>query len=388
MASAWSTCSRRSRAGEPLWHARGVTSGTSDAADASPTRRHAVPRPPTASAPAGSLPPGSAPAVGWQGPVGPRLPNRTGRHGRPPEAVIQEPATGPFAVPSAQPLAEPSSQSPEWNRARSRRPAPRQPMLLQGVLPAVAAGVLALAAAQDVLLLAAGVLVVQVFLVLAFLALVDAPASEGAFVVAIGAALAADVLVIVHDGDVRGLAGVVGLALIASLVHQLVRRRRSRVTESIADTLVAVVLAVSVACLVSLRALDDGEETAVIALAAAAASLLAGRVGDRIVAQPVLAVGSTRGWPGLLLALGSGVAAAVLVAGDEGMVVGTQAGLFGLVCAATVAAADLSVDLGAAELRAGRRDARRVEALKPANLLMPFALLGPISLVAGHLVLG
>ena len=346
-----------------------------------------MPRPPAASAPAGSLPPGSAPAVGWQGPVGPRLPNRAGRHGRPRDAIA-EPATGPFAIPSPVPLDEPSSESPEWDRARSRRPAPRQPVLLQGLFPALAAGVLALAASQDVLWLAAGVLGVQVVLVLAVLALVDAPSSEGAFLVAMAAAVAADVLVVVHDGDVRGLAGVVALALIASLVHQLSRRRRSRVTESIADTLVVTVLAVSVACLVSLRALDDGEETAVIALAAAGASLLAGRIGDKIVAQPMLAVGSTRGWPGLLLALGSGVAAAVLVAGDDGVVVGTQAGLFGLVCAATVAAADLSVDLGAAELRAGRRDARRVEALKPANLLMPFALLGPISLVAGHLVLG
>jgi hypothetical protein len=101
----------------------------------------------------------------------------------------------------------------------------------------------------------------------------------------------------------------------------------------------------------------------------------------------MLAVGSTRGWPGLLLGLGAGVAAGVLVAGDGPPVTGTQAALLGLVCAATVAAGDLAVDLGAAELRAGRRDARRVAALTPSGLLLPFALLGPISLVAGALVL-
>jgi hypothetical protein len=101
----------------------------------------------------------------------------------------------------------------------------------------------------------------------------------------------------------------------------------------------------------------------------------------------MLAVGSTRGWPGLLLGLGAAVAAAVLVAGDGPPVTGTQAALLGLICGATVAAGDLAVDLGAAELRTGRRDARRVAALTPAGLLMPFALLGPIALVAGELVL-
>src|SRR3712207_7862569 len=47
---------------------------------------------------------------------------------------------------------------------------------------------------------------------LAFLALVNAPASGGAFWVALGAVLAADVLVVVHDGDIRSLAGVTALA--------------------------------------------------------------------------------------------------------------------------------------------------------------------------------
>jgi hypothetical protein len=348
-----------------------VSPGNPDAPDAAPRRSAARPSLPRASAAAGSLAPGSAPAVGWQGPVGPRLPDRRVRKRSdrpkpsPAESVLLPGDTGPMP-----------------------RPARRQPMLLQGAAPAVLALVLALVSLLGAAPLALAVLGIQVFLTLAVLALVDAPGSGGAFWVTLGAVVAADVLVVVHDGDIRSLAGVVGLALIGSLVHQLARPQRARVTESIADTLVVVVLGVAASCLVSLRALDDGDETVLIALVAAGASLLAARVGDRLASRPMLAVGSTRGWPGLLLGLGAGVAAAVLAAGDEGVVVGQQAALLGLVCAATVAAADLAVDLGAAELRAGRRDARRVEALKPANLLLPFALLGPISLVAGHLVLG
>ena len=52
-----------------------------------------------------------------------------------------------------------------------------------------------------------------------------------------------------------------------------------------------------------------------------------------------------------------------------------------------VVTADLAVDLGAAELRAGWRDARRVAALRPTALLLPYALLGPVALLAGRLVL-
>jgi hypothetical protein len=365
-----------------------VTPGTSDAADTPPSRPRNLPKPspPKASSPAGSLPPGSRPAVGWHAAVGPRVPDRKeNRQHLPPLDEPEEPAAEPESADAPRADGEPP---PPWETVRSNRPARRQPMLLQGALPAALALGLAGTAGLGTLYFAVAIFAVQVFLVLAVLALADAPASGGAFLVAGGAVLAADVVVVVDEGEIRGLAGVVALAVVASLLHQLVRPGRARVTESMADTLVAVTLGVSAACLLSLRALEGGDETVQVALLAAGASLLAGRIGDRLASRPMLAVGSTRGWPGLLLGLGAGVAAAVVVAGQEGVVVGTQAALLGLVCAATVAAADLAVDLGAAELRAGRRDARRVDALKPANLLLPFALLGPISLVAGHLVLG
>jgi hypothetical protein len=329
--------------------------------DDAPTMQIPVPTLPPMSAPAGSLPPGSAPAVG---PRAGSRPRRTPSDLRP--APSEETAGAP----------------------RSMRPPRRQPLLVQGAAPAAVAVVLALASAVGTSAFVVGLLAVQVVLVLGVLALVDAPASGGAFVVATVAIVAADAVVLLDDGAIGGLAGVVGLAVVGSLLHQLTRRGRSRVTESLADTFVVVTLAVAVACLLALRSLDGGERTARVALVAAAACLLAGRVGDLVAARPMLAVGSTRGWPGLLLGLGAGVAGAVLVAGDGPPITGTQAALLGLVSAATVAAADLAVDLGAAELRPGWRDARRIAALTPSGLLMPFALLGPIALVAGHLVLG
>jgi hypothetical protein len=235
------------------------------------------------------------------------------------------------------------------------------------------------------------VLGVQVFLVLGALALLDAPASGGAFLVATGTTLVGDVVVLSGDGDVGGLAGVAGLGLVAALAHQLSRRGRTRVTESLADTLVVVVASVAAACLLALRQVDGGEEVLLVSLSAAGAVLLLGRIGDRLAPAPVLALGATRGWPGLLLGLGGGVAVAVALADAsvaEDALPLRSAALLGLVVASTVATADLAVDLGAAELRAGWRDARRVAALRPTALLLPFAVLGPVALLAGRLVLG
>lgn len=254
----------------------------------------------------------------------------------------------------------------------------------------VAAALLALSLAGR-FPLTAGVLVVQVLLVLGFLALVEAPAAGGVFVLAAAAALAADAVVLLDSGRVAGLAGVAGLAVVAALLHQLLRRRRSRVTESLADTLVAVALVCGAACLpAALQAGAPGSPlraTVLCTLAAAGAALLAGRLGDRVVRRPALAVGSERGLPGLVLALGAGVAGCAVVGRlYAGGLTTSRAAFVGLGTALVVSVADLLVDLAAAELEPGPGDARRVSALRPVGLLLPFALLGPVALVVVRLL--
>ncbi|MCW2679370.1 MAG: hypothetical protein JWM62_771 [Frankiales bacterium] len=304
------------------------------------------------------------------------------------DAVLSDAVVGvPSAVPA---VAEPVQEEPPRQIVRATGAPRRPPLLVQGLWPAALAGGLVAATVFGLLPLAVAVLGIQVFLVLGALALLDAPAAGGAFLVATGTVLAADVVVLADDGRITGLAGVAGLGLVASLLHQLIRKGRSRVTESLADTLVVIVVAVAAACLLALRQVDGGEQVLLVSIGAAGAVLLLGRVGDRLAPRPMLAVGSTRGWPGLLLGLGGGVAVAVLIAdlgyGDGNLPV-RSAALLGLVVASTVATADLAVDLGAAELRAGWRDARRVAALRPTALLLPYAVLGPVALLAGRLVL-
>lgn len=258
----------------------------------------------------------------------------------------------------------------------------RAPLLAQGAVAAMVAAALAGLAAAGELPLLAGVVVLQVFAVLGFLALVEAPAGGGIFAVALAAAAAADVVVWSDDGAVGGLAGVMALALVGSLVHQLARRERYRVTEAMADTVTAVLLACATVCAYAALTHPDGEWAVPAGLAAAGATLLAGRVGDKLVHRPLLGRGSSRAWPGLLLGLGAGVAVSALVGGTYDGVSAADACLVGLLSAATVAAVDLLVDLSSSELTTAPSDARRVAALRPVSAVLPFVLLGPVCLVS------
>ena len=262
---------------------------------------------------------------------------------------------------------------------------PRRPLLAQGAVSASVAGLLVLAGLAGPGMLLGAVAVVQVLLLLGFLAFAVAPAAGGIFVLALGATVAADVVVVQQDGRVGGLAGVVALSLVAGLLHQLSRRHRAQVTESLADTMLAVVLACCAACLVATRHVDGGGRALTVALAGGGAALLAGRIGDALLRRTALVAGATRGWLGLLLSLGVGTATAAAAGGDR--VTGWPAALLGLAAATVVACADVAVDLAAVSLRPGSPDARRVAALRPVALLLPLAVLGPVTLVATRLVL-
>lgn len=273
-------------------------------------------------------------------------------------------------------MTAPVTSSPAVTRPAPRRSALVLHGLVSGLLGAALLGLAVLGHAP----LLAGVVVLQALSALAFLALVDAPASGGIFLLGTAAAIAADVVVEVDRGSVGGLAGVVALGLVGGLFHQLVRRDRVRVTESLADTLVVVVLVCCAACLPAALLHTAGTWPLRGGLAAAAAALLAGRLSDAVVARPALTLGASRAWPGLLLCLGVGALVSALVAG--GHLSSGRAALVGLASAACVAAVDLALDLAGAELTPANDDARRVAALRPVSVVLPYVLLGPVLLLA------
>ena len=263
--------------------------------------------------------------------------------------------------------------------------APRSPVLLQGLIGAAVGAALAVLALLGTGPLLAGVAVLQLLLVLGFLALVDAPAAVGVFGLACLAAVASDVVVAVDHGRVAGLGAVVALALVAALLQQLVRRGRTRVTEVLADSLVAVVLVACAACLTAALELAHATDRPVVAgLVAAAAALLAGRATDGVLSRHPVTVGATRGWPGTVagLLLGTTGGIAVAPAGTTP----ARIALLGLAASAVVVAVDLAVDLAAADLRPGPADVRRVAALRPVLALLPYALLGPVLLLGTRLL--
>lgn len=238
--------------------------------------------------------------------------------------------------------------------------------------------------------LAGALLLTQVLVVLAWLALLDTPGGGGAFVIAVGAALLSDgALLSTVEDSVSSLPAVVALGLLAGLVHQMARRRRHDVTASLAAGTTAVVLVVAVCTLLALWDEPGGQSAVFVSLVAGAAGVFVARLVDALRLGRVLAEGATRRWPGLVAGLAAGTVAAVVTAASEHeqVFLSAEAACLGLAVVAAALAADLAVDLGAAELRPGPRDARRVSALLPAAALLPLAALAPVAYVAGRTLL-
>jgi len=265
-----------------------------------------------------------------------------------------------------------------------------------GVAAALVGACLALLALPGSGPLLVAVVALQTLLVPGLLELLGAPSRAGTLVLAAVAAAGADVLA-VRDGRVGALAGVVGLSVVAALLHQLVRRDgRSRVTESLAADLLAVVLVVAAACLVALRGEDHGRALVVMAAAAAGAGLLAGRLVDRAAPGPSLVGpsgpagpdGSARGLPGLLLTLLVAAGAAVWLGRAVADIAAPRAAAFGLAVAGAVAVGDLLVARAVTE--AGSRSTSHARlhprVLQHVGALLPYAVLAPVALVGGRLV--
>ena len=234
----------------------------------------------------------------------------------------------------------------------------------------------------------------QVVLVRAVLTLAQAPGRDGALVVALGAALASDVLAVADGGRLGGLAGIAGLALVAALLHQLIRRDRTQVTASLADTLLAVILVQALACVPALRAMDGGRELTLLVLTGGAAAVLTSRLADLVAPRLAVVVGSRRTWLGLLLPFATAPGAATaLAASHAGSVSALGGALVGLAVAAALGTGDLAVLLGGVEIRTGAAvpeepaGPARAAALQQVAVVLPYALLAPVALVVGRLVL-
>jgi hypothetical protein len=289
--------------------------------------------------------------------------------------------------------AEPSAAPPPPATARAgRRRAQQQPTRLPATTPGLLAGVVAAALAGLALLgtapLGVGVFAVQVVVCLPWLATLDARGSTGAFAIGVAASIACDIVVGVADTpDIGRTALVVALTVLASLIHQLLRRPRRGVTLSIAATLSMAVFASCGASYVALRVEGGGGIADAAALFGAGVALAVARIVDLVVPRPAVVPGSRRGIVGLLLGLGAAGATGWLYGHAHGDVLGSDHGVrMAIVTALIALLADLAVD--AVLSTAPPDEERSVAALTPLGMLLPVVLSGPAAYVAGRILLG
>jgi hypothetical protein len=235
---------------------------------------------------------------------------------------------------------------------------------MPAALTVALAGALALAAYAAEAPVVLAVLVVQGLLVWGWYDALDVPGRTGGSVLAGAAAVTADVLLLVRD-DSRALTpvtGVLAVAMIGAMVHQLARRDgRQRLTESLTATMTLVVLATLGALFVSSEQTLGGP--ALVALAALSAAVAA---GASMLPLPTALVTGGAAVGGLLLGL--------LVAGITDLTVG-PALTTGAAAAATALAAITFVR------RAKRPDLATAAAL-------PLLSVAPVAYVLGRILVG
>jgi len=152
------------------------------------------------------------------------------------------------------------------------------------------AGGLALGAYTSDVLLLLVVLAVQGLLIFGWHRALDVPGALGGMVLSAATALGADVALLVRD-DARPLTpvtGVLGLAMLGALVHQLTRRpERARLTASLtATTMLLVLVALGALYLPAEETRGEAALVALVALAAAAAAGAELRYHDPYVPVP------------------------------------------------------------------------------------------------------
>lgn len=209
---------------------------------------------------------------------------------------------------------------------------------------------------------------VQLTLAAGWLTLARVPARVGGLLVAIGAGVAGDVVLVAeHRPSLGGLAGAAGLGVVAAVLGQLLRRERSRVTDVLAAQCSAIALVVAVSSPLALAGYPHGSRTAAAGLVGIALALLAGALSRWVL----------RGWvvaaPVGALLLGTAAAAGVGAA---------VAGGAGVAAASSTAAATAAATVLVAVVCAGRRVGR------PLAVVVPFAVAGPCLYVVARVVLG
>jgi hypothetical protein len=217
--------------------------------------------------------------------------------------------------------------------------------------------------------LAVAVIAVQAVLVIAWCQLFSL-AVESAAIVVLAVAVADFVLLRTRAATGGSIAGVLGLSVIAVLFHQVARRSSRSVTEVVAVTLSAIVIACAVALLLPLRELGTGRAGVFAGVVTAAAAIAAARLLPG--PDPVRRIA------GLAIAAGAGAVCGLPKGGlsvADGLYVGLAAG-----------AAALLVDRLVERSSLPRSSRGEVLVSVVVAGLLPLMLAAPIAYLAGRII--
>jgi hypothetical protein len=225
--------------------------------------------------------------------------------------------------------------------------------------------------------LAVAVIVVQAVLLFGWLLLLEA--SLDAAVLVVVAVAAADVVLLLKDTVSGGsIVGVIGLSVVAVLMHQLALRHRTAVTTNVATNLSAIVLAAALALLLPLCALEQGRSVIYASVGGAAAA-----VG---VARLLGGQSEVRDLVGRLLGLvvAAGVATAI-AAPSGGLTIGEGVSM-GLTAAFTALLADRALWRVTLPQSSEQARTKHLWVLAALSALVPLALASPVAYLAGRII--
>ncbi|MEI4270235.1 hypothetical protein TEK04_00725 [Klenkia sp. LSe6-5] len=248
-------------------------------------------------------------------------------------------------------------------------------------LPAAGAVVVGTAALAGLPLLAghagllAGVLVLQVALVAAWVLATGIRGLAGSIGVGVLAAVGADLLLGLPDRpDLGVLLLVLGPGFLLSVVHQMARPAPRRyLVASLAGVLLLLCAVVALALLLALGRTPDGPRLATSAVLVVGAALLVGHLVDLVLPRPSVAAGVPRGLTGLVLAVLAGVGTALLRRRPGDLLDALSAATYG----AAIAGVAVLVAVGASYVVAERP--RRGWALPVVQAVLPFAAAAPVA---------
>lgn len=223
------------------------------------------------------------------------------------------------------------------------------------------------------------VLVLQTALLAAWVPASGVRGGVGGTALGLAAAAAADLLLVLPDRPELGdLLAVPGIAFVAAVLHQMLRRApRVDVVGSLAGALLLVCAVCGLAVLLRLPDATGGERPAITAVLVVGAALVAGHLVDIVLPRPQVAEGIDCGVLGLLVALLAGVGVALLRHSPGGLADTLSSVTVGLVLAGVAALTGLAGSYVVAEAPGSTRG--RAVAGPVLQAVLPFAACAPVA---------